>query len=153
MPDNFAAIKLFDDALAAYIREDFKTSIKLFSQALKHDRKFALVYSSRGAAYLKTNKLTKAVSDLTRAVNLEPGDARSFHLRGLAYKKAGEPAQAYRDFDRAIEIDPDLLAAYRNRDSVLDKDVDDRGEMEDQEMADHLASMRVALFSAEKKAA
>jgi hypothetical protein len=36
---------------------------------------------------------------------------------------------------------------------VLDKEVDDRGEMEDLEMADYLASMRVALMSGEKRAA
>ena len=39
------------------------------------------------------------------------------------------------------------------RDSVLDKKVDDREDIEDLEMADHLASMRVALFSRDKKAA
>ena len=153
MSDNYMAIKIFGDGVAAYIREDFKTSIKLFSQALKHDRKFALVYTSRGAAYLKTNKIKKAISDFTRAIKLEPDYARSFHLRGLAYEKAGDIAMAYRDFDRAIEIDPDLLAAYRCLNSVLDKEVDDREEMENLEMADHLASMRVALLIGEKKAA
>jgi tetratricopeptide (TPR) repeat protein len=155
MPDNYkyTAIKLFDDGVAAYIREDFKTSIKLFSQALKKDHRFALVYSSRGAAYLKTNKIKKAISDFTRAIQLKPGDARSFHLRGLAFEKSGEYARAYRDFDRAIEIDQDLSAAYRSRNAVLDKEVDDRGEMEDLEMADHLASIRVALLRGEKKAA
>ena len=90
MTESYAAIKLFDNGVAAYIREDFKTSIKLFSQALKQDRRFALVYSSRGAAYLKTNKIKKALSDFTRAIKLMPGDARSFHLRGLAYERAGE---------------------------------------------------------------
>ena len=56
MSDNIMAIKLFNDGVAAYLRNDHKSGIKLFTQALKHDRKFALVYSSRGAAYLKTKK-------------------------------------------------------------------------------------------------
>jgi len=153
MSDNYNALKLFDDGVAAYIREDFKSSIELFSRALKQDSKFALVYSSRGAAYLKINKLKKAISDFTRAIQLKPRDARSFHLRGLAYEKAGEPARAYRDFDRAIEIDPDLSAAYRRLNSIMDKEIYDREEKEDLEMADHLASMRVALLSGEKQAA
>jgi len=153
MSDNYTAIKLFDDGAAAYMREDFKASIRLFSRALQYDRKFALVYSSRGAAYLRTNKLKKAISDLTQAIKLKPGDARSLHLRGLAYEKAGETARAYRDFDRAIEIDPDLSAAYRSRSAVLDKHVDERGELEDTEMADHLASMRVALLSRKAQSA
>ncbi len=59
-------------------------------------------------------------------------------------------ALAFRDFDQAIEIDPDLAAAYRSRDSVLDKTIDDRLQMEDSEIADHLAAMRVAQFTANK---
>ena len=68
-------------------------------------------------------------------------------------EQAGEVARAYRDFDRAIEIDPDLAAAYRSRDSVLDREVDDRRDFEDFEMAEHLKAMTVALFTGEKKAA
>ena len=60
MSDNYMAIKMFDEGVAAYLRRDFKASIKLYSQALKHDSKFALAYSSRGAAYLKSNKVKKA---------------------------------------------------------------------------------------------
>ena len=52
-----------------------------------------------------------------------------------------------------LEIDPDLAAAYRSRDSVIDKDVDDRREIEEFEMAEHLKAMRVALFSGNQKAA
>ena len=153
MADNHSAVRLFDDAVAAYIREDFKTGIKQFSRALKEDRRFAPAYAGRGAAYLRINKIQKAISDFTRAIRLVPCDARSFHLRGLAYKKAGEIARAYRDFDRAIEIDPDLTAAYHGRDAVLDKEIEDPGEVEDPELIDHLASMRVALLRCEKKAA
>ena len=153
MSDNIMAIKLFDDAVAAYLRNDHNNSIKLFTQALKHDRKFALVYSSRGAAYLKAGKIKKALSDFTRAIRLDPRYARAYHMRGLAHEKAGDIAWAYRDFDRAIETDPDLTAAYRSRDSVLDRAVDDRQEFEDFEMAEHLKAMTVALFTGDKEAA
>ena len=71
-------------------------------------------------------------------------------MRGLAYEKMGDFAPAFRDFDQAIEIDPDLATAYRSRDSVLDKTIDDRLQMEDGEIADHLAAMRVAQFTADK---
>ena len=153
MPDNYMAVKMFDEGVAAYLRGDFKASINLFSQALKHDSKFALAYSSRGAAHLKSGKIKKAVSDFKRAIRLKPGYARAYHLLGLAYEQMGDFSGAYRNFDRALEIDPDLTAAYRKRDCVLDKTLDDCIEIEDWEMADHLEAMRVALFSNEKKAA
>ena len=153
MSNYLMAIKLFDEAIAAYLRGDFKASIEIFTQALKHDSKFALAYSSRGAAYLKSGQTKKAISDFNHAIRLNPNYARAHHLRGLAYERMGDFAGAYRNFDRALEIDPDLAVAYRKRDCVINKSLDDCIEIEDLEMADHLAAMRVALYSADKKAA
>jgi hypothetical protein len=62
----------------------------------------------------------------------------------------GDFAPAFRDFDQAIEIDPDLAGAYRGRDSVLDKKIDHQLQIEDGEIADHLASMRVSQFNVDK---
>ena len=38
MSENYMAKKLFDEGAAAYLKQDYHTSIKLFTQALKHDR-------------------------------------------------------------------------------------------------------------------
>ena len=65
----------------------------------------------------------------------------------------GDFASAYLNFDRALEVDPDLAVAYRRRNCVLDRRVDDCIELEDLEMADHLAAMRVALLSPDRQAA
>jgi Tfp pilus assembly protein PilF len=151
MSENYMAKKLFDEGAAAYLKQDYHTSIKLFTQALKNDRKYALVYSGRGTAYLKLKKFKKAMSDFTRAIQLNPTYARAYHLRGLAYEKMGDFAPAFRDFDQAIEIDPDLAGAYRGRDSVLDKKIDHQLQIEDGEIADHLASMRVTQFTGDKR--
>ena len=153
MSDNILAIKIFDEGIAAYLRGDYKDSIKKFTRALSHDSKFALAYSSRGAARLKSGHTRRAVTDFNRAIRLNPSYARAHHLLGLAMEQMGDFAGAYRNFDRALEIDPDLAVAYRKRDCVLGNRVDDCIEIEDMEMADHLASMRVALFSAEREAA
>jgi tetratricopeptide (TPR) repeat protein len=152
MSENYMAKKLFDEGAAAYLKEDYQKSIQLFAKALQKDRKFALVYSFRGTAYLKLNQFKKAISNFSSAIRLNPKYARAYHLRGLAYEKMGDFAPAFRDFDQAIELDPDLAAAYRSRDSVLDKSIDDdRVHMEDAEMADHLAAMRVAQFAGERR--
>ena len=150
MSENYMAKKLFDEGAAAYLKEDYKTSIKLFTQALKPDRKSPAVYFSRGMAYLKLNKFKKAISDFARAIRLNPKYARAYHMRGVAYEMMGDFSPAFRDFDQALEIDPDLATAYRSRNSVLDKTIDDRLQMEDGEIADHLATMRVAQFTADK---
>ena len=153
MSHSLMALKKFDEGVAAYLRRDFKNSIKRFTQALKHDAKLALAYSSRGAAHLKAGHTRKALYDFNRAIRLNPNYARAHHLRGLAYEQLGDFASAYRNFDRALEVDPDLAVAYRKRDCVLDRRIDDCFEVEDLEMADHLAAMRVALFTPDQKAA
>lgn len=150
MSENYMAKKLFDEGAAAYLREDYNESVKLFTKALQRDRKLALVYSSRVTAHLKLNQFKKAISDFSSAISLNPRYARAYYLRGLAYEKMENFAPAFRDFDQSIEIDPDLVAAYRSRDSILDKSLDDRLQMEDAEIADHLAAMRVAQFAGEK---
>lgn len=150
MSENYWAKKLFDEGAAAYLREDYRESIKLFTKALQRDRKLVLVYSSRGTAHLKLSQFKRAISDFSCAIRLNPKYARSYYLRGLAYEKMENFAPAFRDFDQAIEIDPDLVAAYRSRDSVLDKSLDDRMHMEDAEIADHLAAVRVAQFAGGK---
>jgi len=153
MSHYLMAIKRFDEGIAAYLKRDYKNSVKKFTQALKLEPNLALAYSSRGAAHLKSGHVQKAISDFNRAIRLNPNYARAHHLRGLAYEQMGNFASAYLNFDRALEIDPDLVVAYRKRDCVLDRHVDDCIEVEDLEMADHLAAMRVALFTPDRKAA
>ena len=153
MSNYLMAIKRFDEGIAAYLKSDYKNSVKKFTQALKLEPNLALAYSSRGAAHLKSGHAQKAISDINRAIRLNPDYARAHHLRGLAYEQMGNFASAYLNFDRALEIDPDLVVAYRKRDCVLDRRLDDCIEVEDLEMADHLAAMRVALFTPDRKAA
>ena len=153
MSHNLTAIKRFDEGVAAYLRREYQKSIKKFTRSLQHDARFALAYSSRGAAHLKAGHPQKAIYDFNRAIRLNPNYARAHHLRGLAYEQKGDFANAYLNFDRALEIDPDLAVAYRKRECVLDRRVDDCVEIEDLEMADHLAAIRVALLSPDQKAA
>ena len=89
MSHYLKAIKRFDEGVAAYLRRDYKGSIKKFTQALKHEPNLTLAYSSRGAAHLKAGSAQKAVNDLNRAIRLNPNYARAHHLRGRGLSQAG----------------------------------------------------------------
>ena len=40
--NKYAARKMFDEGVAAYIKKDFKTSVDLFSRAIRYDPSLAL---------------------------------------------------------------------------------------------------------------
>jgi tetratricopeptide (TPR) repeat protein len=144
--NKYAARKMFDEGVAAYIKKDFKTSVDLFSRAIKYDSTPALFYVSRGAARLKLARAGDAIDDFDRAIELDSRYARAFHLRGLAYEKCGEFARAFQDFDRSLEIDPEYSAAYHSRKSMLSKPKQSDSSHEELEMVNHLMAMRLTDF-------
>ena len=144
--NKYAARKMFDEGVAAYIKKDFRKSVDLLSRAIKYDPTLALFYVSRGAARLKLGKALDAITDFDRAIELDGGYVRAYHLRGLACEKLGEFARAFQDFDRALEIDPEYEAAYHSRETMLSKPGQPDQAFEDYEMVNHLMAMRLKHF-------
>ena len=68
----------------------------------------AEAYYNRGLAYGKKGKYDQAISDFTRALELNPGNARAYDRRGFAYGKKGQYDQAISDFTKALEINPNI---------------------------------------------
>ena len=86
MASKYAARKMFDEGVAAYVKKDFKASLDLFSRAIKYDPTLALFFVCRGAASLKLGRAREAIGDFDQAIKMEATYARAFHLRGLAYE-------------------------------------------------------------------
>ena len=146
MANKYAARKMFDEGVAAYVKRDYKASLDLFSRAITYDSTLPLFFVCRGAASLKLGKAREAIADFDQAIQMEPTYARAFHLRGLAYEQLGEHARAFQDFDRSLEIDPEYGAAYHSRDSVLSNQHNSALDFEDFEIANHLMALRLTHF-------
>jgi tetratricopeptide (TPR) repeat protein len=144
---KYAARKMFDEGVAAYIKKDFKKSVRLFGRAIKYDPTLALFYVSRGAARLKLANAQDAKGDFDRAIALDSGYARAYHLRGIAHEQMGDFARAFQDFDRALEIDPEYGAAYHSRESMLSNPKQPNLAFEEFEMINHLMAMRLTDFN------
>jgi tetratricopeptide (TPR) repeat protein len=144
--NKYAARKMFDEGVAAYVKNDFQDSFDLFSRAIQYDPTPALFYVCRGAASLKLQKAREAIEDFNRAIKLDPLNARADHLRGIAYEKIGALARAFRDFDRSLEIDPEYAAAYPSRESVLARPKQPDASAADVDIVDHLMAMRLTDF-------
>ena len=146
MAHKYAARKMFDAGVAAYVKKDYKKSANFFSRAIRYDSTLALFYVSRGAACLKLARARDARDDFDRAIKLESAYARAYHLRGLANEKLGDFARAFQDFDRALEIDPEYGAAYHSRELMLSNPEQSNLAYEEFEIANHLMAMRLTHF-------
>lgn len=75
----------------------------------------AAIYNNRGLAYYDLGQYTQAISDYTKAIELNPKDAVAYNSRGITYKKLGQYTQAISDYTKAIELNSKYAMAYNNR--------------------------------------
>jgi len=75
----------------------------------------ALAYFKRGNARKEMGDLAGALSDYTRAIELDAGLPQVYNNRGNTLKAMGDYEAAIKDYDKAIEIHPRFAFAYNNR--------------------------------------
>lgn len=98
-----------------------------------------------GKIYLEQGQIDEAVEHLTRAVNLDRGDADALLLLGSAFRAQGEYDDAESAFKTALTYVPDFIEAYEGLEETYQAD----GELE---RARYARSM-VALFSGDPEGA
>jgi tetratricopeptide (TPR) repeat protein len=64
-------------------------------------------YARRGAAFASRREFDRAIGDLTRACELDPGVAKYFLQRGQVQLRLGQRSLAMSDFDQALRLKPD----------------------------------------------
>ena len=149
MSINNLARKKFEEGMTDFMGHNYGRSIDLLSQAIELDPRFTLALKSRGAAYLKLDKVREAITDMNAAIELAPENARAYHMRGLAFDKSGDFDRALEDFDRALKIDPDYGAAYYSRASLHNKMGHSDLAGEDIQMVTHLSEVNIESFANE----
>lgn len=72
-------------------------------------------YNNRGTAFSSKGDYDRAISDYTKAIELDPKNSDAYYNRGNTYVMKGNFDLAISDFTRAIELDPKNSDAYNNR--------------------------------------
>ncbi|MBI4618421.1 MAG: tetratricopeptide repeat protein [Planctomycetes bacterium] len=75
----------------------------------------------RGSARQEQGNLAGAVSDYTRAIELDPNYALAYSNRGATRADQGDLAGAVSDYNRAFQLDRNLAVAYAKRPESLGK--------------------------------
>ena len=79
------------------------------------NRLSATDWFEKGYAHNEAKEYQDAVNAYTRAIELNPKDAKAYNNRGNAYNRLGNYQQAIANYNRAIKLDPKLAMAYNNR--------------------------------------
>ena len=74
-----------------------------------------------GLAYLNKKEYAKAISDFTKAIEINPNYTSAYYNRGLGYASLKDYTEAISDFTKAIEIEPDNIELYCNRGLVYSR--------------------------------
>ncbi len=96
-----------------YVQKLYAKAVGEYTQALDIKPEYADALNGRGGAYISTGKIGPAISDLTKAIQLEPTNS-SYNLRGMCYFRNKDYSRAVSDFRKAIELNPGLPEPYSN---------------------------------------
>ena len=101
------ARQLFDD-------KNWDEQIPIYTEIIELEKSphaKASAYSRRGFVYMEKGNSPQAITDFTKALELDPNYAFAYHYRGLAYDKKGDLDLAIADFTKALELDPNHMQA------------------------------------------
>ncbi|MBE9006604.1 tetratricopeptide repeat protein [Fortiea sp. LEGE XX443] len=107
------------NALKAYDKEQYEIAAEMLTALLSDTfievKCRAVALGLRGYVYFLSNKDSKALEDLNKAIKLAPEEAMYLSARGFTYQAMEHYQEALQDFDRAIELDPQYKQANAGR--------------------------------------
>ncbi|KAB5563395.1 serine/threonine-protein phosphatase 5 [Coniochaeta sp. 2T2.1] len=100
------AVALKNEGNKAFAAHDWPKAIDFYTQAIELDDKQPTFYANRAQAYLKTEAYGYAISDATKAIELNPGFVKAYYRRAIAHTACLRPKEAVKDFKTCCKIDP-----------------------------------------------
>ena len=108
--------------IPAYYTFRNSIDIKLYSKGESSVyAKTAEEYLQSGNTSFDQGNLSQAISNLTKAIEINPKLAKAYNNRGVAYATQGNLPQAISDFTKVIEINPQDAEAYYSRGFIYGK--------------------------------
>ncbi|HUL37796.1 MAG TPA: tetratricopeptide repeat protein [Thermodesulfobacteriota bacterium] len=74
----------------------------------------ARFYNNRGIAYGEKGQYDQAISEFSKAIQINPNYDKAYNNRGIVYRLKGEYNQAISDFNKAIQINSLEAEGYNN---------------------------------------
>jgi tetratricopeptide (TPR) repeat protein len=88
------------------------------TQQKQSESRDAEFYLNRGLDYVNKGQYDQGISDLTKAIEIDPRFARAYDIRSITYMAKSQWDQAMSDCNKALEINPRSASAYHSRGRV-----------------------------------
>ncbi|KAG5539612.1 hypothetical protein RHGRI_019972 [Rhododendron griersonianum] len=96
---------LANQAREAFVDDDFRSAVDLYTQAIDLNPRSADLYAERAQANFKLDNFTEAVADANKAIEIDPSMAKAYLRKGIACFKLEE----YHTAKAALEKGASLL--------------------------------------------
>ena len=107
--------KLVEQAIAQIRDQKFDDAIASLNKAVETDHQNAEASFQRAGILADVGQDQLALSDYSRAIEINPNDVRYRNMRGLFLLTRSRLDQAMTDFNEAVRIDPKYIQAWNNR--------------------------------------
>ncbi|XP_053873590.1 putative protein FAM10A4 [Malaclemys terrapin pileata] len=94
-----------EHTFAALNEGEFQKAIDLFTDAIRLNPHFNLLYVNRASVFVKLQKLNAAIRDCDRACELNPNSAESYKWKGLGHMLLEHWEEAAHDFTLECQLD------------------------------------------------
>ena len=110
-----SAKKLHKEALGAFLRSEYNSSLDLLNQAYALEPENEDVLLLRGKTFLRLNKATEAIGDLSKAATIAPKNTDIFENLSEAHTLNGDFSQAIMALDNYLKIRPKQISIHRQK--------------------------------------
>ena len=107
--------KIANKAFRAAQQGDFAQAEAYWTELIDKFPDNPAVWSNRGNVRIGQYKLSEAITDFDRSIELAPNYPDPYLNRGIAYEGQQRWSEAVADYNRVLEINPSDPVAYNNR--------------------------------------
>jgi tetratricopeptide (TPR) repeat protein len=147
MDKSFNRDAHFAHAMSHFMNNNLSDCIHLLDEIVASVPTDKMACLTRGSAHLKLGQTDSAIENFSRAIEIDAGYAKAYHMRGLAFEAAGDDSGALEDFNKAIEINPEYGAAYYSRAALLTKMGQEDAATEDLQTVTHLTNVNIEQYA------
>jgi len=93
---------------------DWKNEDNLIIASAKVSRHGFAIHKDLGEVYRRQGKIDEAISELKKAIAMNPRYADAYHNLGNTYQQIGNFKEAIANYEKAVEFNPGLWQTYYN---------------------------------------